>query len=242
MALGVAQATVSGWENGKRPIRVDDLERVAKALGVEVSDFLVTSPSEESAAQVRQEIERQIRKEVHLGMKLLPVIGRVRAGLPLLSEENVEEWIPVPIEFAEHADFMLRVRGDSMEGAGILDDDYVMMRHATRAEVRPGSIVAAIRPGGEATLKILAYRQGKYYLDAANPKYPPIELNGDDVIQGKYVGLFTKREGMKVEPAGGQGSTLPSGEWLLDLAAQENGVDPEVLRRMIDLAKSMKKG
>src|SRR6478609_1672438 len=91
----------------------------------------------------------------------IPLVGRIAAGAPLLAEENVEEYLTVPVGFADGVDhFALRVEGESMTGAGILDRDVVVIRRQDDAD--DGDIVAALLPGPaeeEATVKRL-HRQG----------------------------------------------------------------------------------
>ena len=85
-------------------------------------------------------------------MRHVPLVGDVAAGTDVLAEENVEELLPVPIDFTGEGElFMLRVRGDSMIDVGILDGDYVV---ATQVDhPNNGDIVVAGIPGGEATVK-----------------------------------------------------------------------------------------
>jgi repressor LexA len=82
----------------------------------------------------------------------VPLVGDVAAGTDVLASENVEELLPVPIDFTGDGElFMLRVRGDSMIGSGILDGDFVIAVQQTSAD--NGDIVVAGIPGGEATVK-----------------------------------------------------------------------------------------
>jgi repressor LexA len=112
----------------------------------------------------------------------LPLIGAVAAGLPRLAQEDVEDWVPVPFR----GDFVLRVTGDSMIGAGILDGDMVVVRRQQSAD--DGEIVVALVDDGEATVKRLRRADGRVVLHAENVAYAPIVA--DDVrILGKVVGL-----------------------------------------------------
>jgi len=103
--------------------------------------------------------------------------------------ENIEELLPVQQEFAQGEEvFMLRVKGDSMLGAGILDGDYVIVRQQNAAD--PGDIVAALLED-EATVKTF-YRDGQSVkLQPENEKYQPI-ISSDVKIIGKVVGLFRR--------------------------------------------------
>ena len=119
----------------------------------------------------------------------LPVIGRVAAGFPILAEENVEDYITVPRRFIKQEGryFALRVHGDSMVNAGILDGDLVIVRSAHRAE--PGSIVVALG-GDEVTVKRLMVQGNRLFLKAENPDYPDIYPRDAWQIQGVVVGLL----------------------------------------------------
>jgi repressor LexA len=117
----------------------------------------------------------------------IPLIGDVAAGTGVLAEENVEELLSVPEQLTGAGSlFMLRVRGDSMVGAGILDGDYVVVRQQPDAE--NGDIVAAGIPGGEGTIKTFSRRRGKVVLLPANERYQPMILDpGDVTVYGKVV-------------------------------------------------------
>lgn len=120
----------------------------------------------------------------------VPLIGQIAAGDPLYAEEAVEETFPLPRELVGQGQlFMLRVRGDSMTGAAIVDGDLVVIRKQETAE--NGEIVAAQfeGPAGcEATVKTLQRTGGRAWLMPANPAYQPI-LADDARILGKMVAL-----------------------------------------------------
>lgn len=119
----------------------------------------------------------------------VPLVGRVVAGVPMAAEENVESRIPVPEEWiGRGAHFALRVHGDSMMNAGILDGDCVVVRQQSTAE--DGDIVVATLDG-ETTLKRLRIRGRRVSLAAENPRYRPIEVQSESaVVQGVVVGLM----------------------------------------------------
>jgi len=105
----------------------------------------------------------------------LPLLGRIAAGAPILASANIEDYVNVdPALFRPAADFLLRVRGDSMKNADILDRDLLAV-HRTK-QARNGQIVVA-RLGDEATVKYYR-RQGQLVrLEPANPEFAPIEIN-----------------------------------------------------------------
>lgn len=102
----------------------------------------------------------------------LPLVGSVAAGAPILADEHVEDVLPVPAELTRTGtSFVLKVRGDSMVGAGILDGDYVVVR--TQPEAPNGHIVVA-QIEDEATCKRMYVRDGRVELHSENPAYEPI--------------------------------------------------------------------
>ena len=119
----------------------------------------------------------------------LPLVGAVTAGLPMLAEENISRYIPVPRYLIRSRDrhFLLRVQGKSMKNAGILDNDLVVVRSQQNADI--GAIVVALMDG-EATVKRLAIRDKLRYLKAENPDYEDIHPKGEWNIQGQVVSLL----------------------------------------------------
>lgn len=121
---------------------------------------------------------------------LLPLVGRVAAGHPILASEHVEREISVePSLFQQTPDYLLRVKGDSMINAGILDGDLLAVKKAS--EARNGQIVVA-RLGDEVTVKRFS-RQGRVLeLLAENPAYAPIRVNATEpfALEGIAVGLI----------------------------------------------------
>ena len=120
----------------------------------------------------------------------VPVVGKITAGQPILAVENIEETFPVPVEYLQNSTvFMLKVRGDSMTGAGILDGDYILVKQQNTAS--NGDIVAALI-GDEATVKTFYRENGHIRLQPENPAYEPIIVKDDIAILGKVIGLFRK--------------------------------------------------
>ncbi len=123
----------------------------------------------------------------------LPLVGRVSAGPPSLAEEQVEEQIEVPRKLLGDVRgcFLLRVRGDSMVGAGIMPGDIVVVRRQPVAS--PGEIIVALIED-EATVKRLAIQDRAPVLMPENPAYQPIRR--EFLIAGKVVGLLRAYEGV----------------------------------------------
>ena len=136
------------------------------------------------------EIVNALGKTVLTATREVPVLGRVPAGKPFFSEENIEELLTVPNDMGSGNQFALQVKGDSMIGAGILDGDKVIVKQQGTAE--NGEIVCAVI-NGEATLKRFFKKDGVVTLKAENEKYPPIMVSeGEFRIAGRIVGLLRK--------------------------------------------------
>jgi len=129
-------------------------------------------------------------KPVLTAVRDIPVVGRVPAGKPFLSEENIEGLLTVPSDMGTGKLFALQVKGDSMIGAGILDGDRVIVKQQGTAE--NGEIVCALIEG-EATLKRFYKKDGAVTLKAEHEKYAPITVSqGEFRVLGKVVGLMRK--------------------------------------------------
>ena len=132
--------------------------------------------------------------ESHTGLQRAPVrdvplVGRIAAGSPILAEEDIEEIYPLPTELVGNEPvFMLRVRGDSMIGAGIMDDDYVVIRR--QPEAPDGRIIAALIEGEEATVKRLQRMDGRVVLKSENPQFPPMVFSEGVEILGVVVAVL----------------------------------------------------
>jgi repressor LexA len=122
----------------------------------------------------------------------VPLVGDVAAGANVLAQENVEELLPLPADFTGDGDlFMLRVRGDSMIDAGILDGDFVVSRAQTTAE--SGDIVVAGIPGEEATVKTFTTVGDRVVLQPANPRLSPMEFDSGEVrVFGRVVTVLRR--------------------------------------------------
>jgi repressor LexA len=115
----------------------------------------------------------------------IPILGNVAAGLPLLAEENLEGYITIPIRLLKKGDhFALRVKGDSMKDAGILEGDIAFFVMQTNAE--NGNIVVAFLNDEAITLKRFYKETNRVKLKAENPVYPPIYTQNVKVL-GKLV-------------------------------------------------------
>jgi repressor LexA len=174
------------------------LKELADALGASSRNTAVkhlTVLDRKGYIRWEKNIARGIKILEHMGLldgeeeQSLPLVGLVTAGLPMLAEENIERYVPAPKHLlrARGRHFMLRVQGESMKNAGILDEDLVVVRSQSAADV--GDIVVALLDD-KATVKRLALKKGKRYLKAENPEFPDIHPDGEWTVQGKVVALM----------------------------------------------------
>lgn len=120
----------------------------------------------------------------------IPIIGKVTAGLPILAVENIEDTFPLPVDFVQNSTaFMLKVQGDSMVEAGILDKDLVLIKQQSTAN--NGDIVVAMI-GDEATVKTFYKEKNHVRLQPQNQYMDPIIVTSDLSILGKVIGVFRK--------------------------------------------------
>jgi repressor LexA len=128
----------------------------------------------------------------------VPIYGQIPAGMASMTEEDVEGHVSLDARSANvsktHGTFALRVRGDSMIGAHILDGDLVILEQSK--DVQNGDIVAALIDG-ETTLKRYVVDRGRPYLKAENPRYPDLIPARELKIQGVMVSLVRKHERRK---------------------------------------------
>jgi repressor LexA len=157
----------------------------AHLANLEKIGLLRRDPSKPRAIELLlDKAKRTIRPESGL-----PLVGQVAAGEPILAEENIEEYIEIPdVIGGEDGDYILRVRGESMKDAGILEGDYVVVRPADEAP--NGEIVVALM-GEEATVKRFFRESDHIRLQPENDSMEPI-ITTDATILGRVVGVFRK--------------------------------------------------
>ena len=153
--------------------------------------FLRRDPTKPRAIEVRFDTNSEVAME-RRPSRHVPLIGDVAAGTGVLAQENVEDLIPIPTDFTGEGElFMLRVRGDSMIDAGILDGDFVVARQQQTAD--NGDIVVAGIPGDEATVKTFKKSGNKITLVPANPTMEPMVFTSDEVsVFGKVVTVMRR--------------------------------------------------
>ena len=153
--------------------------------------YLRRDPTKPRAIEVRYDPSSSVPVE-RRPVQHVPLVGDVAAGTDVLAEENIEELMPLPADFTGDGQlFMLRVRGDSMIDAGILDGDYVVARQ--QAEARKGDVVVAGIPGDEATVKTFSRKGNKVVLLPANGRLSPMEFDPREVtVYGKVVTVLRR--------------------------------------------------
>lgn len=133
-----------------------------------------------------------VSKEYYSGRELVnvPIVGKVTAGMPILAVENIEDTFPLPADYVQNSTaFMLKVQGDSMIEAGILDRDLVLVKQQPTAI--NGDIVVALI-GDEATVKTFYKEKGYIRLQPQNQYMDPIIVRENLSILGKVIGVFRK--------------------------------------------------
>jgi repressor LexA len=153
--------------------------------------YLRRDPTKPRAIEVRFDTNSGVAME-RRPARHVPLIGEVAAGTDVLAQENVEDLIPLPSDFTGEGDlFMLRVRGESMIGAGILDGDFVVARQQSVAD--NGDIVVAGIPGDEGTVKTFRREGTSVVLVPSNPTMEPMRFDADEVsIYGKVVTVLRR--------------------------------------------------
>jgi repressor LexA len=159
---------------------------------LERAGLLRRDPTKPRAIELTDRRREGAAAEAPADVHRLPLVGEIAAGGPLLAEQNVEDYVSVPEPLAKGGEeFVLRVKGDSMVNAGILDGDFVVVQRAQDA--RDGEIVVALagddETAEEATVKRLFRENGRIRLQPENDALEPIYSNHVEVL-GKVIGVF----------------------------------------------------
>lgn len=150
---------------------------------LEKNGYIRRDPTKPRAIEICDDSFQMVRTE----MVSLPVIGQVAAGQPILAEENIESYFPIPAEYIPGGEsYILHVKGDSMINAGILSGDQIMVQSCSTA--RNGDIVVAMIDDS-ATVKTFYKEQGHIRLQPENDTMEPIIVD-DCQILGKVFGVF----------------------------------------------------
>ena len=150
---------------------------------LEKNGYIRRDPTKPRAIEIIDDNFNLTRREV----VNVPMVGRVAAGEPILAVENVENYFPIPVEFMPNAEsFMLKVKGESMINAGILDGDSVLVEK--RSDARNGEIVVALVEDS-ATVKTFYKENGYIRLQPENDTMDPIIVDDCEIL-GKVFGVF----------------------------------------------------
>ena len=154
---------------------------------LEEKGWIRRDPSRGRALEVLSPNEQRFEDIKPERTHIVPLVGRIAAGGPILAEQSVEELVPLPASLVGEGElFMLQVVGDSMIDAAICDGDYVVIR--SQKDCQKGEIVAAMIDG-EATVKTFTKKDGQIWLMPANKDFQPI--NGDNCeILGKVTAVL----------------------------------------------------
>ena len=150
---------------------------------LEKNGYIRRDPTKPRAIEILDDNFNFIRRE----MVNVPIVGRVAAGEPLLAEQNIENYFPIPMEYMPNKQtFMLKVQGESMINAGILDGDYVLVEE--RETTCDGEMVVALIEDG-ATVKTFYKEEENIRLQPENDTMEPIIVS-DCTVLGKVIGVF----------------------------------------------------
>lgn len=150
---------------------------------LEKNGYIRRDPTKPRAIEILDDSFNFTRRE----MVNVPMVGRVAAGEPILAEQNIENYFPIPMEFMpNNQTFMLTVKGESMINAGIFDGDMVLVEQRNTA--RNGEMVVALIDDG-ATVKTFYKEEGVIRLQPENDTMDPI-IVPDVTILGKVIGVF----------------------------------------------------
>ncbi len=151
---------------------------------LEKNGYIRRDPTKPRAIEILDENFNLTRRE----MVNVPMIGTVAAGQPILATENIESYFPIPAEFMPNEQsFLLKVKGDSMVNAGILNGDHVLVKQQSTAQ--NGDIVVALIEDS-ATVKTFYKEDGQIRLQPENDSMDPIIVHGNLQILGKVFGVF----------------------------------------------------
>ena len=150
---------------------------------LEEKGYIRRDPTKPRTIEIIDDCFQLTRREV----VNVPLLGTVAAGLPLYAEENIENYYPIPAELFPNAEtFMLKVKGNSMVNAGILEGDQIIVEY--RATAHNGDIVVAL-VNDSATVKRFFKEKSHYRLQPENDSMDPIIVNRVEIL-GKVIGLF----------------------------------------------------
>lgn len=165
------------------------VREIAKGVGVSSTSGVKKMLDKLSISGAIRRKENMARGININATKQIPLLGRIKAGIPTFSEENIEKLIDLTPCLQEKDIFFLKAEGDSMIEAGIFDGDYLLVK---KVQVLNNNDIGIFRLNGEVTVKNYFIQNGCIKLLPANPNYEPIEVKEDDVFEivGKVIILI----------------------------------------------------
>ncbi len=150
---------------------------------LEKNGYIRRDPTKPRAIEILDDDFNLTRRE----MVQVPVIGQVAAGEPILAEQNIQDYFPIPAEYMPNAEsFMLKVKGESMINAGIMNGDTVLVQR--QSDAQNGDMVVAL-VDDSATVKTFYKEDGYYRLQPENDTMEPILVDHCEIL-GKVFGVF----------------------------------------------------
>ena len=173
---GIAASTFSDWKSGRSVPKLDKIKILAGYFDVPL-EYMLTGDSDALLLDVGDSARAPFERG-----KCIPIIGEIRAGSPIITNESVEGY-----EYAEVAEaeeyFYLRVQGDSMKNIGMVEGSLVLFHKQQYAE--DGDVVACLVGGDSATVKRFRRSKKNVFLMPENDDYAPIKLTTDDFESGE---------------------------------------------------------
>ncbi|MGN1047192.1 MAG: helix-turn-helix domain-containing protein [Eubacteriales bacterium] len=187
-ATGIAPSTLSDWKRGRSVPKADKMKRIAEFLGVGIEQLVAKDGSDFS-----EELP-----EPFCGHHMIPIIGEIRAGRPIITNETLIGYESAELHGADDPGdyFYLSVCGDSMKNCGMVNGALVLFHKQQYAE--EGDIVACLVGGESATVKRFHREKRRIFLMPENEDYSPIELTPEDFESGSARILGVAKE-MKIK-------------------------------------------
>ena len=172
--LNASQQTISAYETGQRDPDTETLIKLSEIFDVSIDYLLGTT-------NIRNPIPNL---ELHKADNLIPVIGTISAGEPILAQQNIQGYFPLPYGIKPNGStyFWLKVKGDSMLDANISNDDLVLIKQQHFLECN----------GDDATIKHVYKQENGILLKPRNDKYAPLFIPENNTVEVKFVGKVVK--------------------------------------------------
>lgn len=180
--IGISKSSVNMYERGEREPNFKTLEHIADYFNVDM-DYLLGKSEIVNKERFSYSIPEAGNIIPMPEMQQLPLVGAIACGVPILAEENIEEYIRIPKHI--RADFALTCKGDSMINARIWDGDIVYIKQQDTVE---NGEIAAVLIDGEATLKRVRLYEDHIILEPENPTYKPFVYWHDEMNSVRILG------------------------------------------------------